>query len=168
MVIGILLVGVLSLFSLRRETFPEFELEVILVSVPYPGADPDEAETAICQKIEEAVSSLAGIKEITSIAQENLGSVVLEVDPGVPDVQKVLNEVRSEVDRISTFPVLAEDPEVKQITFRDTAIRIAILGPQDTSSAAQLRLREIAEDVRERLLQLDAVTQANVQGARAV
>ncbi|MDQ3329349.1 MAG: efflux RND transporter permease subunit, partial [Planctomycetota bacterium] len=117
MVIGVLLLGVLSLFSLRRETFPEFELEVILVSVPYPGADPDEVESAICQKIEEAVSSLAGIKEITSIAQENLGSVVLEVDPGVPDVQKVLAEVRSEVDRISTFPVQAEDAEVKQITF---------------------------------------------------
>ena len=166
MVIGVLLLGVLSLFSLRRETFPEFELEVILVSVPYPGADPDEVETAICQKVEEAVSSLAGIKEITSIAQENLGSVVLEVDPSTPDVQKVLNEVRSEVDRISTFPEQAEDPEVKQITFRDTAIKVAVLGPQDQSSVAQLHLRDVAEDVRERLLQLEAVTQANIQGAR--
>lgn len=164
--IGVLLLGLLSLFSLRRETFPEFELEVILVSVPYPGADPDEVESAICQKVEEAVSSLAGIKEVTSIAQENLGSVVLEVDPRVPDVQKILNEVRSEVDRISTFPEQAEDPEVKQITFRDTAIKLAVLGPDDTSPAAQLRLRDVTEKVREDLLQLDAVTKADIQGAR--
>ena len=61
LVIGVIALGIVSLFSLRRETFPEFELEIVLVSVPYPGADPDEVETAICQKIEEAVSALAGI-----------------------------------------------------------------------------------------------------------
>ncbi len=166
LVVGLLVIGALCLFSMRRETFPEFELEVILVSVPYPGADPDEVETAICQKIEEAVSSIANVKEVTSIAQENLGSVVLEIDPSVPDVQKILNEVRSEVDRISTFPGLAEDPEVKQITFRDTAIRLAVLGPDSNTSAAQLRLREITEEIREDLLQLEAVTQAEIQGAR--
>ena len=166
LVIGMLALGLISLFSLRRETFPEFELEIVLVSVPYPGADPEEVESAICQKIEEAVGSIAGIKEMTSVAQENSGSVVLELDPGVDNVEKTLNEIRSEVDRISTFPVLAEDPEVKQITFRDTAIRLAVLGPEQTDSAAQLRLREITEQVREDLLQLEAVTQANIQGAR--
>ena len=166
LVIGVIVIGVFSLFSLRRETFPEFELEIVLVSVPYPGADPDEVETAICQKIEESVSSLADIKEITSIAQENLGSVVIELNPDVPDVQKVLNEIRGEVDRISTFPVQAEDPEVKQITFREVGIRLAVIGPDDTSSEAQLRLRDVTERVRADLLQLEAVTQAEISGAR--
>ena len=166
LVIGMLALGLISLFSLRRETFPEFELEIILVSVPYPGADPEEVESAICQKIEEAVGSIAGIKEMTSIAQENSGSVVLQLKANVDDVEKTLNEIRGEVDRISTFPVLAEDPEVKQITFRDTAIRLAVLGPEQTDSAAQLRLRDVTEEIREDLLQLEAVTQANIQGAR--
>ncbi|MGC1273170.1 MAG: efflux RND transporter permease subunit [Planctomycetaceae bacterium] len=166
LVAGVILLGLFSMFSLRRETFPEFELEIVLVSVPYPGADPDEVETAICQKIEEAVSALAGIKEVTSIAQEGSGSVVIELNPDVPDVQKILNEIRGEVDRISTFPEQAEDPEVKQITFRETAIRLAILGPENTSAAAELRLRDIAEGVREKLLQLETVTQAEITGAR--
>lgn len=164
-VVGVIVAGLVSLYSLRRETFPEFELEVVLVMVPYPGADPDEVETAICQKIEEAVGAIADIKTITSIAQENMGSVVLEIDPGTRDVQKVLNEIRGEVDRISTFPVQAEDAEVKQITFRDTAIRLAVMGPDDASPAAQLRLREVAERVREELLQLPDITQAEIQGA---
>ena len=167
LVIGLIAIGAFCLMNLRREVFPEFELEVILISVPYPGADPDETESAICQKVEEAVSSIAGIKEITSIAQENLGSVVLEVDPGVPDVQKILNEVRSEVDRISTFPEGAEDAEVKQVTFRDTAIKLAVLGPEATSVQSQLRLREIAEQIREELVQLDTVTQAEIAGAKS-
>ncbi len=50
MVIILLLVGMLSFFSLRRETFPEFQLEVILVSVPYPGATPDEVESGSARK----------------------------------------------------------------------------------------------------------------------
>lgn len=166
LVIGVIVAGVISLFSLRRETFPEFELEVVLVTVPYPGADPDEVETAICQKIEEAVGSIADIKTVTSIAQENLGSVVMEIDPGVADVQKILNEIRGEVDRISTFPEQAEDAEVKQLTFRDTAIRLAVMGPEDASPEAQLRLREVAERVRDELLQLPDITQADIQGAR--
>ena len=166
LVIAVMSLGLISLFSLRRETFPEFELEVVLVSVPYPGADPGEVETAVCQKIEEAVGAIAGIKEMTSIAQENLGSVVLEIDPGVPDVGKILDEIRSEVDRISTFPVQAEDAEVKQITFRDTAIKLGVLGPDDDSPGAELRLRDVAEQVREQLLLLDSVTQADIQGAK--
>lgn len=165
-VIGVVILGLLSLFSMRRETFPEFELEVVLVSVPYPGADPDEVETAICQKVEEAIGSIAGIKEITSIAQENLGSVVIELDPNVRNIEKVLNEIRSSVDRISTFPVLAEDPEVQQVTFRDTAIRLAVLGPEHAAPGAELQLRTVAEQIREELLHLEAVTQAEIQGAR--
>ena len=64
-VLAVLVVGVLSAFMLRREVFPQFELEIILVAVPYPGASPDEVESGICQKIEEAVRSVDGIKKVT-------------------------------------------------------------------------------------------------------
>ena len=58
---------------MRREVFPEFELEVLLVTVPYPGASPSEVEEGICQKMEEAVRSIAGIDKIMSIAREGAG-----------------------------------------------------------------------------------------------
>ena len=62
LVVLVLVVGFISFFAMRRETFPEFQLDVVLVSVPYPGATPDEVESGICQKIEESIQSLSGIK----------------------------------------------------------------------------------------------------------
>ena len=123
LMIALMSVGALSLYMMRREMFPEFELEIVLVTVPYPGASPEEVEEGICQKIEEAVRSIAGIKKQTAVAKEGSGFLVLELETHV-DAQKTLNEIRSEVDRIPSFPELAEDPEVKQITLRQTAIRV--------------------------------------------
>ena len=141
LMLTVLLVGAASMFLMRREMFPEFELEVILVTVPYPGASPAEVEDGICQKLEEAVRSIDGIQNQTSIAREGAGFLVLELNKDVPNVQKTLNEVRSEVDRIPSFPELAEDPEVKQITLRQTAIRVGVLGPPGQTAEAELSLR---------------------------
>ena len=170
--IAVLLIGAASLTVMRREAFPEFELEIILVSVPYPGASPSEVEEGICQKLEEAVRSIADIDKQMSIAREGSGFLILELDPDVPDVQKILNEVRSEIDRILSFPELAEDPEIKQITLRQPAIRINITGPEfahlqdERRRQAELQIRAIAEGVREDLLQLPSVSQVNIIGER--
>ncbi|QDU47654.1 Multidrug resistance protein MdtB [Symmachiella dynata] len=166
LMIGVLLMGSASLFMMRREVFPEFEMEVILITVPYPGASPDEVEEGICQKIEEAVHSITGIKKKTAVARESFGYLILELESNIPDVQKTLAEVRSEIDRIPSFPELAEDPEIKQITFRQPAIRVGILGTADDSPDAALRLREVTEQVRRDLLQLPSVSQANIIGGK--
>ncbi|MEX0724868.1 MAG: efflux RND transporter permease subunit [Planctomycetaceae bacterium] len=165
LMISLIVLGVFCLFSMRREVFPEFELEIILVNVIYPGASPDEVEEGICQKIEEAVRSVEGIKKQTSIAKEGSGSVVLELNVGV-DAQRILSEVRSEVDRIPSFPLLAEDPEVEQITLRQPAIAVGVVGPERTHAQGELELREITEQVRDELLLLPAVSQANIAGAK--
>ena len=123
LMIATLIVGVASMVLMRREMFPEFKLDILLVSVPYPGASPEEVENGICQKLEEAVRSVEGIKRQTAIAQEDAGFLVLELEAGT-DAQKVLNEVRSEVDAIPSFPALAEEPEVKELTYRIPAIRV--------------------------------------------
>ena len=95
--ISVLALGTLSLYFLRREDFPRFELDIILVTVPYPGASPEEVENGVCQKIEEAVRSIDGLKKVTSVAAEGAGNVIIEVKTDVPSVQKILNEVESEV-----------------------------------------------------------------------
>ncbi|MFT5093276.1 MAG: HAE1 family hydrophobic/amphiphilic exporter-1 [Porticoccaceae bacterium] len=167
LMIALLVIGGFCLRSMRREEFPEFELERIVIAVPYPGASPQEVEEGICLKIEEAVRSVDGIKKQTSVASEGSGSVILELESSVKDVQRVLNEVRSEIDRIPSFPELAEDPEVEQITMRKPAIRLAVIGPESDDPDAELKLREVAEQVRDDLLQLPTVTQANLMGTRA-
>ncbi|MBD3674195.1 MAG: efflux RND transporter permease subunit [Planctomycetaceae bacterium] len=165
--VGILAVGLMSAGLMNREVFPEFELEILLVSVPYPGASPEEVEEGICQKLEEAVASLDGIKKQTSIAAENAGSLVLELETTV-DPQKVLSEVRSEVDRISTFPRLAEDPEITQITFREAVIQVGVIGPEGATQSLEqeIALRNLAEKVRDELRSLDEVSQPQVSAAK--
>jgi multidrug efflux pump subunit AcrB len=166
LMLALMLIGGLSLANMRREVFPEFDLEIVVVSVPYPGATPKDCEEAICQKIEEAIRSIDGIKKVTSIAQEGAGFVLAELRSDVRDVQKVMSEIDREVNRIPSFPNLAEDPEIEQITFRDAAIRIGIVGPEDRSRQAELRLREVAEDVRDDVLTLPAVSSASIMGTR--
>ena len=127
LVVAILIVGAMSFSSMRREVFPEFELEIILVSVSYPGATPEEVEEGICQKVEEACRSVSQVKKLTSVAQEGIGFCIFELDSGTKDVQKVLGEIRSEVERIPSLPELTEDPKVEQITLRNPAIKVGIL-----------------------------------------
>ncbi|MFN9464980.1 MAG: efflux RND transporter permease subunit, partial [Planctomycetota bacterium] len=163
LVVAILIGGLASFFGMRRETFPEFQLEVILVTVPYPGATPDEVESGICQKIEESVQSLAGIKKLTSICREGSGFTLIQLEPSVKDVPRVLSEVRSAVDRISVFfPERSEKPTVEQITFRTPAIRVAVIGPAHRDEQSELKLRNFAEDIRDRLIELPNVSQAQV------
>jgi len=165
--VAILLVGIMSGLSMRREEFPQFDLEIILVAVPYPGASPEEVETGICQKIEEAIRSVEGIKKITSVALEGAGNVVVEVRADVPSVQKVLSEIQSEIDRIPSFPDLAEEPEVQQVTFRYPAISVGIVAKSDAeSSQVELELRDVTERVRDNLLLINEISVADIVGER--
>ncbi|MFN3152702.1 efflux RND transporter permease subunit [Bremerella sp.] len=161
LMIAAIVVGFVSLSRMHRETFPDFDLDMILVQVPYPGAAPQEVEEGICQKIEEAVRSLDGIKKVTSVAAEGVGSVVIELHSSVRNPDRVLDEVRSEIDRIPSFPAEAEDAEVRRVTTRRPAIRVGVIGPEFDSEEAQLQLRSVAEKVRDELLQLDGVSQVD-------
>ncbi len=166
LMISILVIGILGGVMLRREEFPRFELEIILVSVPYPGASPDEVESGICQKIEEAVRSIDGIKKVTSVAAEGTGSVIIEVKTDVPSVQRVLSEVESEIGRIPSFPDLAEEPEIQQLTMRNPAIKVGVVSIDSENADAELQLREVVEQVRDDLLLIPEISVADIQGER--
>ncbi|MBU6276791.1 MAG: efflux RND transporter permease subunit, partial [Planctomycetes bacterium] len=168
LVVAVMVVGWISFSSMRREVFPEFDLEMALVTVPYPGATPEEVEEGICQKIEEACRSVVGIKKITSVAREGSGFCVFEMSDDVADPQRVVGEIRSEVERIPSFPELAEDPKVEQVTLRTPAIKVGILAPADADGGerSELELREVAEKVRDDLLALKTVSAVNIAGGK--
>ncbi len=168
LMVAVLLVGGMAFATMRREVFPEFELEIVLVTVPYPGASPAEVEEGICQKIEEACRSVEGVKKVTSVAKEDAGFCVFELHDHVKNVQKALGEIRSEVDRIATFPVLAEDPKVEQITMRTPAIKVGVLVPDPAihGETTEEELRTVTEAVRDDLRLLPAVSSAELQGGR--
>ncbi len=152
-----LIVGAVSLIVMRREVFPDFELDVALVTVPYPGALPSECETAICQVVEEAISGTDGIKKVTSVAKEGFGYVIIELDRGVT-TDKVVNDIENAVRTVKgRFPVNTEEPVVNTIKFKTTAIRLALLAPEGSEQAMppeqlELQLRSLADQIRDELL----------------
>lgn len=160
--IVLLMTGAISLMVMPREVFPRFELEILLVSVPFPGATPEEVEQGICQKIEAAIANLEGIKKIRSFSQENAGFLVIELKGNVKDAQRVLDDVQSRIQQISTFPPRSERPEVRQIVFRNPAITVGLIGPDrsddpDERLRQELDLRDLGEHIKEELLDLPAV-----------
>ena len=140
--------------------FPEFELDIVTVGVPYPGSSPEEVEQGIVLAVEEAIRGLEGIKEVTATASEGMGLVSAELLEGV-DRQRVYQEIKQEIDRITTFPQDAERPEVSLVMRRREVIELQLYG--DVSEWA---LRELAEQVRDSLLQSPGITQVELDGAR--
>ncbi|MGD2271512.1 MAG: efflux RND transporter permease subunit, partial [Desulfobacterales bacterium] len=123
--IFVIVAGLFTVMKMRREMFPKFALDMINVSVAYPGSSPQEVEEGICIKIEEKIEGIEGISRILSTAREGSGSVTVELESGV-DVQKVLDEIKAEVDRIDTFPEESEEPVVLEIVNQDPAVSVAV------------------------------------------
>ena len=96
----ILAFGIVSAFTIRKQTTPDFELNNITVRVPYLGAAPQEVEEGVVIKVEEAIQDVKGIVEINSAAREGMGNVTAEVAIDA-DINEVLSEVKTRVDAIS-------------------------------------------------------------------
>ena len=105
--------GGMATVSMVREAFPEFSLEAVLITVAYPGADPEEVEEGISRKIEEAIETVDGIKQYNTTSSEGVSTAWLEIDEDY-EASDVLDKVRSKVDAISTFPVDAERPIINE------------------------------------------------------
>ena len=71
--------GLIYSGQIKKEVFPDFELDYVTVRVPYPGASPEEVERGVVLAIEEAVYGLDGIKEIRASAAEGVGTVTVEL-----------------------------------------------------------------------------------------
>lgn len=152
--------GLLMIPRIKQEVFPEFELDLILINVPYPGASPEEVEQGVVLPIEEAVRAVDGVKEVRSTAGEGVGTVVLELLLGA-DADRALADVKSAVDRITSFPTDVEEPVVSRPAIRGEVISLIVYG-----DASEAQLRHIAERVREDLLAEDDITTVELSGIR--
>ena len=158
----ILIGGAMSAMSIKQEVFPAFDLDLIRVTVPYPGASPDEVEQGIILAVEEAVRGVDGVKRVTSGAGEGAGTVAVELLIDA-DPDRVLADVKSAVDRIRSFPVEAEDPEIAIAARAQRVISLVIAGDQELRT-----LQELAEQAREDLLKSPDITQVEIEGIPAL
>ncbi|HOQ05363.1 MAG TPA: efflux RND transporter permease subunit [Anaerohalosphaeraceae bacterium] len=160
MMVVFLVGGFFFALNVRQEVFPEFDLDLVIVRVPYPGSSPKEVEQGIILAVEEAIRGLEGIKEITAVASEGFGTVTAEIIEGF-DRQRVYQDIKQEIDRITTFPEDAERPEVSLAMRRQQIVELQIYG-----DVSEWVLRELAEEIRDGLLQEPGITQVDLAGAR--
>lgn len=158
--IFVIVAGTLTVFKMRREMFPQFALDMINISVIYPGASPEEVEEGICIKIEERIKGIEGISRTISKANEGRGSVTVELD-GDADIQSTLDEIKTEVDLIDTFPEEAEEPVITEIINRYPAITVAVYG-----NVSEKLLHEVSERIRDDLTDTGPITIADLVGVR--
>ena len=159
MMVFIMMSGIIAVTTVREELMPEIELDRISIQVPYLGAAPEEVEEAVTIRIEEAIQGLDGIKQIQSTAAEGMGTVTVELELGA-DARKVVDEVKSSVDAITTFPVEAEKPIIRELTSRIQVADIAIFGDVDLFT-----LKATAERVRDELTAIPGITQVDIVSA---
>jgi len=149
--------GIWSAFTIQKEVFPQFQLDVVEVSVGYPGAAPEEVEQGILRPIEEAVRGVEGIREITSSAREGRGRATIELVAG-QERMKVYQDIDQAVSRIRTFPDQIEQPEVRLQVEQQEVMQVALYGPIDIWS-----LRKLAEQLRDQLQSHDQITQVELR-----
>ncbi|MGO1328856.1 MAG: efflux RND transporter permease subunit, partial [Idiomarina loihiensis] len=160
LMIIILVAGALSVFTVRKQMFPEIELNIISIQVPFPGAAPQEVEQGVIMLIEDAIEDVDGIEEMTSQSREGGGSVTLEVEPDY-DVQVVMDEVKMLVDAIPNFPQQIEKPNIYRVRPQRQVIWMSVYGDLDERSR-----KELAKEVRDELKTVGGITKVDVVGDR--
>jgi multidrug efflux pump subunit AcrB len=160
MMLVIVTAGIATMPTLVQELIPSIELDAVTVSTVYPGASPAEVEASITNRIEEQLEGIQGVKRIRSTSAEGASAVTVELLAG-EDVRSRLDDIRAAVDAIDTLPGEAEEPTVKQVEISKRVLNLAVAGDVD-----EWTLKRIARDVRDEVVALPSVSEADLDLAR--
>ena len=152
--------GTMALLTVHQEEFPSMDVKVIVVTVPYLGAAPEESEQGVCIRIEEALEGIDGIEKMQSNAVEGSCTVQAMLFEDAEQIA-VLNEIKSQVDGINTFPVETEKPIVSKITVTSDVLQLAVSGQTDERT-----LKEVGKELREELTAIDGISRVELRYVR--
>ncbi|KPK82048.1 MAG: hypothetical protein AMS25_03985 [Gemmatimonas sp. SM23_52] len=164
MLVGIFVIlGAFSYFTLAVDLLPGIDIPYVTVTTVYPGAGPEEVETQVTERIEDAISTIANLEDLLSYSQENVSTVIVGFDYDVNGDLAAI-EVKDKVDAIRTdLPSDAESPTVLKLDINAMPIMdVTLRGPQSLEA-----LTDFADDVlRERLARVDGVARVTLLGGR--
>ena len=156
----IAIMGVISYSRVPKESSPEITIPMIAVNTMYPGVAPKDMETLVARPIEEELNGIADIKELSSTSVEGYTSIIAEFENGM-DMEDALQKVREKVDLAKPeLPADAEEPSVMEFNLSEFPImQVNISGPYGLE-----QLKEVAEDVQDRLEQIPSLLEVNLSG----
>ena len=156
----IIISGLLSIPQIPKKFFPDIEIPYVFVTVPYLGAAPEEVERGVCMRIEEKLEGIEGIDKISSYSREGMCTVTAELFEST-DPSRALDEIKNQVDSITTFPKETEKPITNLVNPKRKVLDLALTGPTN-----EKELKELAEEVRYELTQLNGISQAEIAAVR--
>jgi multidrug efflux pump subunit AcrB len=155
----VLVLGGLAMIPrIKQEVFPEVALDIVTVTVAYPGAGPEEVEEGVVLAVEEAARGIDGVEEVRSTAREGQAVVSAEIRTGA-DAQRALDDIKSAVDRITSFPQDAERPIISLRTSRRQVASVIVHGDLEP-----WQLDAVAERIRSELLEDERITTVEIGG----
>jgi multidrug efflux pump subunit AcrB len=156
----IVIAGLAALPRTPQKTFPDIDIKMITIGVPYLGAAPEEVEEGVCIRIEEELDGIDGVERVRSTATEGACAVTVELFEDA-DESVALDDVKNRVDAIDTFPEETEKPVLSLVTPKRSVMEIAITGPDDERT-----LKVIGQRVRDEIAALPGITQVELANVR--
>ncbi len=151
--------GLIGAFSMRSSFFPLTDSKIINIQVAYPGASPQEIEEGVVLKIEDNLKGLVGIDRVTSVSNENSGTITVEILKGY-NIDVILAEVKNAVDRVPSYPTGMEPLVVsKRESTRETMV-LSLSG----SNVPLKTLKEISKTVEKEIRRLEGISQIDIDG----
>ena len=157
----IIAAGMVCALTLTREMFPESRPEKLMITTIYPGVSPQEIEKVLTIKIQEAVRDVEGVDKVDSTVIEGMSATRLSLVSGTRNVDRVLQEVKAEIDAIEDLPADAEKTTVKKLEPKLPVIGVAIYGPGSDADR-----KRAARALRDDLLLLPGVSDVVMSGAK--
>ncbi|MCB1304503.1 MAG: efflux RND transporter permease subunit [Leptospiraceae bacterium] len=168
---ALVLFGGTIALTMNREAFPNIDFDIVNIQTPYPGAAPLEVEKLVTNPIEDQIKEVDGIKEFRSTSVENLSVVTVTIDPDEDDPQKVIDDIRSAVDRTEDLPDDADTPVVIELTSsRTPVIEVSVSRTKKNGEfvLTEKQLRDQAEILEDHLLDIDGVARVARRGWRDI
>ncbi|MFT6902498.1 MAG: multidrug efflux pump subunit AcrB [Colwellia sp.] len=151
LMVFILVGGLLTIKTINKQMFPQVKINWISYTAPYPGAAPQEVEEGITIKIEEALDTVQGLKRVITYSNRNFSNGWFEVELDY-DPQVVLEEVKSAIDSISSFPDGMERIKVEREKFRQEVMYLSLYGDLTNGE-----LKELGRKIHNEIQQLPGV-----------
>lgn len=154
--------GVLAIFMINREAFPNVNLDKIQIDVAYPGATPKEVEQLVVIPMEQELKALDGVDKIISVSFPGSGFITLELNPGSRNRDRIVSDVQLAIDRANLPNDLPDDPSVLEIEGSIfPVIQLAISAP-----LGELELKRLSDQIEDDLINLKGVARAIIVAGR--
>lgn len=140
LMVFVLVAGYLTISNIRVESFPQIAPTQLTISVVYPGGTAEQIDKSITQRVENAISGVAGIKSVISASYAGYAEITVRKSTGV-DLDKLIDRVRNQVEAIVGFPEKAERPRIVPNEFGNLASFIIVHGDADEATLQQAASR---------------------------